>query len=91
MSEKIVHGEYNGWYYRVFLNGEEIYWAGNSPQDSQVSVPKSRGVGESKMRQYCKQTCEDIAFENGASNRGVQKVDITEEERAILTVPLRDK
>ena len=75
---KQVIGYYNALEYRVEIDGEEIYHAGNSPFESQVFVSKDDGVGLRKMRSYCIQTSKEIAKENNSKYVGVERLEENE-------------
>lgn len=64
----IVTGEYNTRYYLIFLDGEEIYRAGNYKLESSTIVPESSefSVDIETMKKYCKISAEEIAEENEA-------------------------
>ena len=78
--ENIVIGYYNELYYRIYLNDNEIYTAGNSPHESQTYVSKEDGVGRRKMRSYCIITSKAEAKERKAKYGGVEYEEIEEVE-----------
>ncbi len=67
-----IIGYYNEREYRVEVDKEKIYQAGNSPFDSQVYVSAEDGVGLDAMRRYCEKTSRDMAEEEGAEYLGVE-------------------
>jgi len=76
---KGIIGFYNAEKYSVCSideNGqieEELYTAGNSPLDSQVSVNAFEGVGLETMREFCETSSKIIAKDNGYKYLGVQE------------------
>lgn len=71
---KQVTAEYNRIEYTVFLNGEEVYSAGNAPGDSSLRIPSERGVGLRNMRKFCIKTAKQIAAEKKAEYAGVERI-----------------
>jgi hypothetical protein len=75
--ESYVIGYYNEYRYSVRLftdknpNGDDIYNAGNSPYDSQIST--AHGVGLAKMKEYCEMTTKMLAIEHKARYAGIEK------------------
>ena len=69
--QKVI-GYYNELEYRVEVEGNEVYQAGNSPLDSQTYTDKESGVGLKTMKEFCKQTSRDIALERQAQVEGVE-------------------
>lgn len=68
-----VSGEYNEDGYRILADGEEVYSAGNNPQESQSY--SSEGLPLKTLRAFCIQTAREIADENNGDFLGVQRVD----------------
>ena len=77
-KRKVISGEYSATEYTIYLDGAEIYKAGNSPFDSQGYVGADDGVGERTMAAYCESTAQDLVREHGAIFGGVAKADPTE-------------
>ncbi len=73
MKRGLVTGEYDATEYRIFLDGEEVYSAGNAPGDSQAIVSPESGVGLATMKRFCIQTAKEIAAESGARYGGVTR------------------
>jgi hypothetical protein len=77
MKNKVI-GYYNELEYSIVeFNedepmGNELYRAGNHPNDSQVYTSKEKGVGLDTMKKYCKQTTKDIAKEHKAKYGGIE-------------------
>jgi hypothetical protein len=67
-----VIGYYNARMYRITVDGEEIYQAGNSPYESTVFIRPCDGVGLNRMKKYCIITAKEIAEENNAQYIGVE-------------------
>lgn len=65
-NNKTITGEYTALAYVIYLNGKAIYQAGNSHSDSQGYVPANRGVGIRQMREWCRQTAQELAKEYNA-------------------------
>ena len=65
-------GYYNEWEYRVEVDGNEVYTAGNSPFDSQAYTDPQGGVGLETMKAYCEKTTKDLAIEHKAKYAGVE-------------------
>jgi hypothetical protein len=63
-NNKTITGEYTALAYVVYLNGKAIYQAGNSHLDSQGYVPAKKGVGIRQMREWCRQTAQELAKEH---------------------------
>ena len=70
-NKNTVYGEYNALSYTIFHNGEEVYQAGNSALDSQGYVSAKKGVGLTKMREYCATSAQEHADELNATNAGI--------------------
>ena len=71
---KKVIGYYNEYEYRVEVDEQEVYQAGNSPHDSQVysrDLANFETLPLETMRKYCEQTSKEIAKEQGAKYIGV--------------------
>lgn len=64
-----ISGVFNGGGYAVLSDGEAIYSAGNSPDDSQVYMGDgaSGSLGICVIEQYCRQTAKDLAEERNES------------------------
>lgn len=62
-----VRGEYSALEYRVYVDDELEYVAGNSLYDSQVYVSREEGLGLLLMREFCMSTCQSIALEVDAA------------------------
>jgi hypothetical protein len=58
-----VTGEYSDDGYRIFVDGEEMYEAGNHPMESTSWI--SDGLSLDTMRKYCIQTGKEVAQERG--------------------------
>lgn len=70
LGEKLV-GEYTNFGYKILTsNGDEIYSAGNSPHDSQVTVSKKKGLSLKTIKDYCNQTGKELAAERGTTYGG---------------------
>jgi hypothetical protein len=67
---KKVYGEYDKFGYRIYLNDEQVYGAGNSPYDSTVIIPvedeNSDALSLKSIRKYCIKTGKEIAQEHNA-------------------------
>jgi hypothetical protein len=72
MMKRLV-GYYCDKYYRIEVNGKEVYRAGNSPLDSQVYLSEG-GVGLVQMRDWCEQTCKEMASEMQVGFIGLHKI-----------------
>jgi hypothetical protein len=74
--ESII-GLYNRTGYRICIQDEqgldEIYTAGNSPCDSQQTVPVGRGLPLRKMRSMCIQSAKEEAKERGIPYLGIER------------------
>jgi hypothetical protein len=73
---KGIIGYYNELEYHIALMDdgilkEDLYQAGNSPDDSNQYMPYDEGVGLDKMKEYCIKTGKDIAKEKGLPFLGV--------------------
>jgi len=64
-----------GYVVRVLEEGRIIYEysAGNSPSDSQVYVAAGDGLPESVLREYARQTAEELAREFGAGTLFIEE------------------
>jgi hypothetical protein len=52
---------------------EQVYEAGNSPHDSDTTVPVKQGVGLETLHKYCEQTGREMARELGIPWAGCEK------------------
>lgn len=80
MKEEI-YGLYNEYHYTVNSGDKELYEAGNSPYDSQTYVTDLENydvVPIETMKEYCEQTCKNIAEERNAKFVGVQYDELEE-------------
>jgi hypothetical protein len=69
-GDPVIVGEYNELMYsilKMYPGGrtEMIYQAGNSPLDSQIYLSADKGVGLEKMKEYCINTANETAEEEG--------------------------
>lgn len=78
IDESYVIGYYNELKYRIEIDGEEVYTAGNSPYDSQGYTAKENGVGLEEMRKFCEHTAKEMAQENKAKFIGVEYEEVDE-------------
>ena len=69
-----IHGEVNKYGYRIIDNttGDIIYQAGNNPRESS-SVILSGGLPIHKLIEYCHQTGNEIAAEEGKLWVGIEE------------------
>lgn len=66
-----IYGEYSPYGYVIYNeNGAELYRAGNSPYDSQQVVGVEHGLPLKTIHDYCDQTGQEIADENGYTYTG---------------------
>lgn len=70
-----IIGYYNELSYRVEVDGQEIYSAGNSFYDSQTWTSKELGVGLKAMKVFCTRTCYEISKEKNIFVAGIEKED----------------
>ena len=78
MSKKAkprVTGEYNRDGYTVSVDGEEVYQAGNSPDESTSWAKDEEGLNLRTLRRYCIQTSKEFAVERSGVFVGVQRAD----------------
>ena len=69
----LVSGEYDENGYAVFVDGEEVYSAGNNPDESQ-SHSTDKPLPLKKLRQYCLISMEQIADERKGVVHTIKKV-----------------
>jgi hypothetical protein len=69
MARPVIVGEYHEHGYTITLmaddraDDEELYSAGNSPDDSQAYSAPEHGLPLKTIRQYCEQTGKELAVE----------------------------
>ena len=82
-GDKKIIAYYNELRYRVnFLDGEELYLAGNNSVSSDIedSVPADEGVGLETMKKYAIKTGKEMAKERGAKFVGAEYEAIEDED-----------
>lgn len=71
----LVHGEYSGNGYEVWVGGQVVYSAGNHVHDStQPALCEEDRLPLSTIRQFCNRTTREIASERGGILGGVEWV-----------------
>lgn len=70
----MLTGEYNAYGYTIFLNGDEVYSAGNSPYESSDIVSLDDGVSIDEIEKYCQTTIHDMMLELDESDGGIEFV-----------------
>jgi len=75
MKTRTVTGEYSEDGYEVFVNGQEVYSAGNHALDSKAWAPPGspETVPLRTLYRYCSGTCREIAREINAKFGGVTR------------------
>lgn len=70
----MISGIYNEAGYAILSNGEPIYSAGNSPNDSQVymGAGADHSLGLETIRDYCKRTAIELALERHEGSGSVE-------------------
>jgi len=78
----LVHGEYSGNGYAVWIGRRMVYAAGNHVLDStQPATSKKDCLQLKTIRQFCQRTAKEIAAENGGRFVGVERM--TEAENCL--------
>jgi hypothetical protein len=71
----VIHGEYNGNGYEVWIGGRLVYAAGNHVHDStQPAVCEEDRLPIQIIRKFCTRTTREIAVERGGVFAGVERV-----------------
>ena len=61
-----VTGRFSCTGYEVFLDGQQVYAAGNNPHDSVASAEPGHELSPSRIAEFCERTAREIAAETGA-------------------------
>ena len=61
-----VTGRFSCTGYEVFLDGQQVYAAGDNPHDSTASAEPGHGLSLSRIAEFCERTAREIAAETGA-------------------------
>ena len=61
-----VTGRFSCTGYEVFLDGQQVYAAGNNPHDSAASAEPGHELPLSRIAEFCERTAREIAAETGA-------------------------
>ena len=74
MKTNKVYGEYDKFGYKIYLNSEQVYGAGNSPHDSTAIIPieDSDALPLKTIRKYCIKTGKEMAVEHNAKWIGAE-------------------
>jgi hypothetical protein len=74
---KTVTGTFSNYGYDIFLDGQPVYAAGNSAQDSAALADPGYELALAQVAGFCEQSAREIAAEVGAVFGGIEEEDNT--------------